>query len=207
MKCPQCGYSNEAGMRFCVECGQSLTEQTGLTSTDHKSGGTLIPGTILKSTYEIIRLLGEGGAGAVYEGRHVTLGNPIAVKVLFGHLARVTQIRERFVEEGRIQANLRHPNIVRVTDTVDEAGLVAIVMEFIQGETLHSFIQRNLSPVAPEKGVAIVLRLLSGLGLAHKNGIVHRDIKPGNIMLASRKMESCQRSAILELPRLSLKSA
>lgn len=185
MKCPQCGYSNEAGMRFCVECGQSLTEQTGIPSTDRKSGGTLIPGTILKSTYEIIRLIGEGGAGAVYEGRHVTLGNPIAVKVLFGNLARVKQIRERFVEEGRIQANLKHDNIVRVTDTVDEAGLVAIVMEFIQGETLHSFIQRNISPVAPEKGVAMILRLLSGLGLAHKNGIVHRDVKPGNIMLAS----------------------
>ena len=147
---------------------------------------SLLPaGTVLKKTYEIIRVLGEGGAGAVYEGRHIHLGNPIAIKVLFSELARMSQIRERFVEEGRIQANLRHPNLVAVNDIVEEGSLVAIVMEFVKGETLHHFIQRQTNPINIEKAAGIALRVLAGLDVAHSNSIVHRDIKPGNILLAA----------------------
>jgi len=145
----------------------------------------LAPGTSLKGTYELIRVLGEGGAGVVYEGRHVSLGNPVAVKILFSELARIAQIKDRFVEEGRIQANLRHPNLVGVNDIVEEDDLVAIVMEYIEGETLHLFIQRQRNPVSINKAVGIMLRVLAGLGIAHANGIVHRDIKPGNILLAT----------------------
>ena len=150
---------------------------------------SLLPaGTTLKQTYELIRVLGEGGAGAVYEGRHIDLGNPVAIKVLFSELARMPQIRERFVEEGRIQANLRHPNLVAVNDIVEEGSLVAIVMEYVEGETLHHFIQRQTDTIPVEKAVGIVLRVLAGLDVAHSASIVHRDIKPGNILLAATEL-------------------
>jgi serine/threonine protein kinase len=144
----------------------------------------LQPGTVLKDTYEIIRLIGEGGAGAVYEGRHVQLGHPVAIKVLFAQLARIPQIRERFIEEGRIQANLKHPNLVGVTDILEQGGTVAIVMEFIEGPSLDDFIQQSEGPISEIMAAGIILRLLSSLGLTHEHSIIHRDIKPGNIMLA-----------------------
>lgn len=184
MKCTSCATENDAGLRYCVTCGSALTSHSVAPMSDIPFDTILPSGSVLKGTYEVIRVLGEGGAGAVYEGRHIQLGHPVAVKILFAELARIPQIRERFVEEGRIQANLRHPNLVHVTDIVDEAGVVAIVMEFVRGETLHHFIQRQRDPVEIEKAVGMTLRVLSGLSMAHQNGIVHRDIKPGNILLA-----------------------
>ncbi|MCA9565380.1 MAG: serine/threonine protein kinase, partial [Myxococcales bacterium] len=168
---------------YCVACGESLSSDTS--SFGANGHDALLPkGTKLRNTYEVGLLLGEGGAGAVYRGRHVMLGHDIAIKVLFSDLARIPQIRERFIEEGRIQANLKHPNLLRVHDIVEEDKLVAIVMEYIEGETLHSFIQRHPEPAPLTKAVGIMLRLLSGLGVAHDEGIVHRDIKPGNVLLA-----------------------
>lgn len=184
MKCQSCAQPNDAGLKFCVSCGSALTSMVSL-EEEFQLDSLLAPGTFLKGTYELIRVLGEGGAGVVYEGRHVSLGNPVAVKILFSELARISQIKDRFVEEGRIQANIRHPNLVGVNDIVEEDDLVAIVMEYIEGETLHLFIQRQRNPVSINKAVGIMLRVLAGLGVAHANGIVHRDIKPGNILLAT----------------------
>jgi serine/threonine protein kinase len=185
VQCVSCGEDNDNGLRYCVACGNALTShQVGPTDALLAVDSLVPPGTVLKNTYEIVRILGEGGAGAVYEGRHVHLGHPVAIKVLFAELARIGQIRERFIAEGRIQANLRHPNLVAVSDIVDEAGLVAIVMDYVEGETLHHFIQGNREPVGVRKAVDIMLRLLAGLSLVHGKGIVHRDIKPGNVLLA-----------------------
>jgi eukaryotic-like serine/threonine-protein kinase len=183
MQCVTCGNDNDPGMRYCLACGRLLTGEPD-DARAYAGDALLAPGTVLKSTYEIIRLLGEGGAGSVYEARHVDLGHAVAVKVLFGQLARIDQVRHRFLDEGRIQANLRHPNVVSVTDVVDDGSVVAMVMELVEGETLHEYIMRQLEPMPMKRAAQIVLKLLAGLGTAHERDIVHRDIKPGNVMLA-----------------------
>ncbi|MBN1944971.1 MAG: protein kinase [Bradymonadales bacterium] len=184
MRCSNCGEHNAPGMRFCVACGTALALETGALPHPEEEPSLISPGTVLKATYEVLHPLGEGGAGVVYEGRHIDLGHPVAIKVLFGHLARNPTIRARFIEEGRIQANLRHPNVVQVHDTIEEEGRVAIVMEYIDGESLHTFIHRQRQPVPLLFAIHLALRLLAGLGTAHAAGVVHRDIKPGNILLA-----------------------
>ncbi len=190
MRCSQCGEQNDPGLRYCVACGTALgtdgqrpVPEPEKAPLPQVSIDSIQAGTVLKGTYEIVRVLGEGGAGAVYEGRHVQLGHQIAVKVLFAELARIAQIRERFLSEGRIQANFRHANLVGVSDIIEETGLVAIVMEYVEGETLHHFIQRQTRPAEMRKCVDIMLRLLAGLAVVHEQGIVHRDIKPGNVLL------------------------
>ena len=148
------------------------------------SGDILQPGTVLDQTYQIVRTLGEGGAGVVYEARHLKLGHGVAIKVLFGHLARSRSIRGRFIEEAQIQAQIRHLNLVTVTDILDgEQGTVAIVLELIKGPSLDGYIREN-HPVDQEQAVAIMRGVAAGLGFAHDQGVIHRDIKPDNVLIA-----------------------
>jgi serine/threonine protein kinase len=151
-------------------------------------------GAVIDS-YEIVRLLGEGGMGAVYEARHVTRRHAVAIKVLAPQFANHEALRRRFVEEGQIQAQFRHPNIVGVYDVIAEGPLLALVMEYVPGQTLLDFIYASQRLVDIDQGLALVQRLLAGLGYAHQKGIVHRDIKPDNVILA-------QDGALL-IPRLS----
>ncbi len=143
----------------------------------------LKPGDVLKGTYRVVKFLGEGGAGAVYQGEHIGLGHAVAVKTLFGKFVRDDQMRRRFVEEGVIQANLNHVNIVRVNDIVDEPRLVAIIMEFVGGSSLDRYIRKQPEQPDIAKMSRIFLQILEGMGHAHTHGIVHRDLKPANILL------------------------
>jgi serine/threonine protein kinase len=185
IRCKSCGHDNEHGIDFCVTCGSPLVSNPLPKSGATPGEPTLKPGTTLKGTYEIIRLLGEGGAGTVYEGKHITLGHSVAIKVLLSKYTQIRQVRDRFIEEGRIQANLKHPNLVYVSDIIEENDSVAIVMEYVEGQTLHHLIQKNRGQLNPQTCVSIILRVLTGLNVAHQNRIVHRDIKPGNILLAN----------------------
>lgn len=155
----------------------SSSADTGVTADGLKAGD------VLKNTYRIIRFLGEGGAGAVYVGEHTGLGNTVAIKTLFGKFVRDESMRRRFVEEGVIQANLNHRNIVRVTDIVDEPRLCAIIMEYVEGSSLDRFIRKAPDPPNVELMTGIFLQILDGMGHAHSHGIVHRDLKPANILL------------------------
>ena len=157
----------------------------GTTTSDHAIAGTLRPGTTIKGTYRISRFLGEGGAGAVYAAEHKSLGHAVAVKTLFGKFLRDNEMRRRFLEEAIIQANLSHPNIAKVTDVVDEGGMCAIIMEFIEGSSLDHALDSVGGSLQLESSVRVMLGLLDGMHYAHAHGVVHRDIKPANILLAS----------------------
>ena len=132
--------------------------------------------------YRIESLLGSGGMAVVYLGHDDRLHRPVAIKRLADNLAANDDLRKRFLREGRLAAGLSHPNIVQVYDTgEDDEGRPYIVMEFVDGESLAATIQRE-GPLDPERVVGIGLDCCAGLGYAHAAGLVHRDVKPHNLL-------------------------
>jgi serine/threonine protein kinase len=119
---------------------------------------------------------------SVYRVRHLALGSPHALKVLNAELAQDADLRERFLAEGRIQAQLRHPHIVAVTDIATDP-VPGLVMELIDGETLEDHVRAKAETLAITEIVEILLPVLDAVGEAHRHGIVHRDLKPSNILL------------------------
>jgi serine/threonine protein kinase len=134
------------------------------------------------ANYQITEKLGEGGMGVVYKGMDTNLGRPVAVKMLTAELAHNPEIVERFRAEARAQANLNHANLAVLYAFLVEDGTAFMVMEFVEGQTFEQMIRAG-GPIPPEKALPLFKQALSGVGAAHRMGIVHRDIKPSNIML------------------------
>src|SRR6266508_6539941 len=132
--------------------------------------------------YEIDAMLGPGGMAEVYLGTDRVLGRQIAVKVLGSQFSKDNSFVTRFRREAQSAAALNHPNVVSVFDTGSDDGTHFIVMEYVQGKTL-SEILRDGSALMPERAVEITEGVAEALAFAHRAGIVHRDGKPGNIML------------------------
>ena len=124
--------------------------------------------------------------GTVWLAEHVSLRGTHALKVLDRHLLADRRIRDRFLEEGRIQASLVHPAIVRVTDLVTD-GVAGLVMDFIDGPDLGEWIEKN-GPASPSDARIILSTLLDAIGLAHRRGIVHRDLKPANVLMREGRL-------------------
>ena len=138
------------------------------------------------SKVEIQKLLGAGGMAEVYLGQHATLNHPVAVKILHGYLTKDELFLNRFRAEAQAVAALRHPNIVQVLDFDVTDGCPYIVMELIEGPSLNDYQQALHAAgrtLAPETTARLVVSLASALDYAHERGIVHRDIKPGNVLL------------------------
>jgi serine/threonine-protein kinase len=129
--------------------------------------------------YEVLRLLGSGGMGTVYEARDPVLERRVAVKVLSAELARQQELRERFLREAQAAGRLRHPNIVQVYDVGESNGRLFLAMEFVAGSDLERVIQDV--PLSIEWKLDLLRQICDGLGHAHKHGVVHRDVKPANI--------------------------
>src|SRR3982751_547932 len=144
---------------------------------------TLPPGTTL-GKYNIIRLLGAGGMGAVYEATHIEIGKKVAIKVLSPLIAAVPGARARFLREAQLTSRVRHPHIVDVADMGSDAGSTYLVMEFLHGEDLAQRLER-LGRVGVEELADIMLPVCSAVAAAHAAGITHRDLKPQNIFLAA----------------------
>jgi len=142
-------------------------------------------GTVLADKYEITGWLGEGGMGAVYQGRHLGLGRPVAIKTLLPELVGSTEMLGRFQQEARAASAIGHPHIVNVFDLGQtDDGTMFQVMELLEGEPLSALLQRS-APLAIPVAVAIADQILGALIAAHKLGIVHRDLKPDNIFLCA----------------------
>ncbi|MEL6343213.1 MAG: serine/threonine-protein kinase [Myxococcota bacterium] len=134
--------------------------------------------------YEVVRLLGSGAMASVYEVRHTSLHSRHAIKVLNAELATRAGLRNRFLSEGRIQAQLRHPNIVPVTDIVTDP-VPGLVMEFVEGGSLDGRIH-NQGPITdPTDVMTLFVPILDAVGMAHEAGVVHRDLKPENILMGT----------------------
>jgi len=138
----------------------------------------LAPGTCI-DRYTVEARLGAGGMGTVYRVRHRDLGSLHALKIL--HHASPA-LRDRLVQEGRLQGSLQHPGVLRVTDLVQVEGLPALVLEYVEGETLADRIRGGGVP--PQDRDGLIQRLLDGVAAAHRHGLIHRDLKPENVLLA-----------------------
>ena len=145
--------------------------------------------------YTIVRRIGSGGMGTVYQANHERMGRTVAIKVLRPELAVQPQTMERFVREIRAVAKLSHPNVVAAYDSREENGMAYLVTEFIEGVNLSTLVKQR-GPLPGEEAVQYVLQAAAGLQYAHEQGIVHRDIKPANLMLAE--------SAIIKILDLGL---
>lgn len=141
------------------------------------------PGELVGSKYRIVRVIGEGGMGAVYEARHELLGAPVALKFLHRELAERPGLAARFLQEARVSATVQSPHVARVTDVdTSQDGEPYLVMELLSGESLQKLLDRQ-RVLNPDQAIDFTLQILAGLEAAHARGIVHRDLKPDNVFI------------------------
>jgi beta-lactam-binding protein with PASTA domain/aminoglycoside phosphotransferase (APT) family kinase protein len=138
---------------------------------------------VFTERYQIVRHVARGGMAEVYLAHDLLLDRPVALKVLFPEFASDRSFVERFRREARAAANLNHPNIVSIYDWGEEAGTYFIVMEYVDGRTLRDVIRAD-GPLHPVRAAEIGADIAGALAFAHRNGVIHRDVKPGNVMIA-----------------------
>jgi tetratricopeptide (TPR) repeat protein len=141
----------------------------------------LQPGTVLGSRYQILEILGEGGMGAVYKARDIELDRIIALKVIRPELASNPEILQRFKQELILARQVTDRNVIRIFDLGEADGIRFITMEYVEGESLYQILRRQ-GKVEVQEAVGIMKQMLRGLHAAHREGVIHRDLKPGNIM-------------------------
>jgi serine/threonine protein kinase len=175
--CPACGARYPADFRVCPRDATPLE--------DAPSDEDPLVGQLLDGNYEVVRVIGEGGMGRVYEARHTRLHTKrFAVKLLHHELAREPEVVTRFQREAEAASVLTHPNVVGVFDVNTSAdGRPYIVAELLEGEELGKYLER-LGKLPVAEAVHIVRQVCHALGAAHTAGIVHRDVKPENVFLA-----------------------
>jgi serine/threonine-protein kinase len=183
LQCPKCAKVLTDETNFCPACGEDLR---GLTPT----ADTLsVPwaGKVIDGRYRLREKLGEGGMGAVYKVEHVRIGKILALKVLRPDLQRDKRVVSRFHQEARLVSKLSHPNTIQVFDFGElEDGSLYIAMEYLAGRDL-AWTLRAHGPMDEERAVHIGIQVLSSLAEAHEHGIVHRDVKPANVMVVKGK--------------------
>ena len=168
--CPRCeeAFADDAG--FCPFDGQALAR-----SADPFLGRTL------SARYRLVRRLGSGGMAVVYLARHVIIERLSAIKILRQDLAMNPAHRERFLREARAVNRINHPNIVQITDFGEDSGLTFLVMEYFDGEPLTLALGEG--PMPPRRAVRIAAQIAAALGRAHELGVIHRDLKPDNVLV------------------------
>jgi serine/threonine protein kinase len=134
------------------------------------------------ASYEMVSELGRGGMAVVYRARDVRLGRWVALKVLGEDLARDEAFRRRFIRESRAAAAVDHPNIIPIFDAGEANGVLFIAMRYVGGQDVHSLLNRT-GPLPPARATGIVAQVASALDAAHARGLVHRDVKPANMLL------------------------
>ena len=137
-------------------------------------------GTIFAG-YRIDALLGRGGMSEVYRAEHPKLGNAVALKILAADLARDELFRERFIRESRMAASLDHPNVIPIMDAGEEDGTPYIAMRYVAGPDLGELLEQG--PLSSEHAVSILGQVAGALDAAHDRGLIHRDVKPGNVLI------------------------
>ena len=131
--------------------------------------------------YEILASIGAGGMGEVYRARDTRLDRTVAIKILPEHISGKPQARERFEREARAVSSLNHPHICTLHDVGHQDGIDYLVMEYLEGETLAHRLKKG--PLSPGQALQYAIQITDALASAHRHGVIHRDLKPGNIIL------------------------
>jgi len=186
VKCPKCHADNPVTKQFCADCGTQLIPSDGPSASntltlETKSEG-LTRGTVFAGRYEILEELGRGGMGKVYRVYDRKLEEEVALKLIRPEIAADGKIIERFRHEIKISRKITHRSVCRMHDLGEAEGTSFITMEYVRGEDLKSLLHRTKTlPVGT--AVSIARQVAEGLSEAHGMGVVHRDLKPGNIMI------------------------
>jgi len=208
LKCPACGakynvagYDPKKHHLTCKACAAPLevAEQIVTTTADHniakpaaepqtkRSNKTTSVSRVIREGdvvggYRIEKLIGQGGMSRIYLARQVSLDRPVAVKVLPPYLADEAKLINRFLKEARALAQLEHPNVVHILDLGRARNQFYMVMQYINGESIAEILTKR-GPIDPVQSAYVIKMVASALDYAHKHDILHRDIKPGNIMV------------------------
>ena len=196
MVCPQCSFENPDTSVQCAKCttplplsdqtlatagqGWSVPDAAGVVSS--AAIVQLGPGSEIGNRYEIVRLLGQGGMGAVYQAHDRELDRQVAIKVIRADMAANPEILRRFKQELILARQITHKNVIRIFDLGQADGIKFITMEYIEGENLQGVLRRK-KKLEPAEAANIMAQVCRALEAAHAEGVIHRDLKPQNIML------------------------
>lgn len=189
--CDHCATELPDAARFCFVCGRDVVPATVVSSREHRAPDAIsrLRERLAKSLggrYQLRELLGAGGMGVVFLADDVSLGRPVAIKVLPTELSSDKNIVARFRREAKTAANLDHPGIIPVLSVESDADLHYFVMKFVAGQTLEGTLRDGPLPVP--LAVQVLREAATALGYAHRHGVVHRDVKPANIMLEDERV-------------------
>lgn len=201
MQCPVCAVQNPAAASKCEKChtafpghaSQETLNEGGVPQDWTAAGSSKISspaadsdtfdiGTVLAGRYEILKLIGRGGMGAVYKARDTELDRLVALKLIRPELARNPEILRRFKQELILARQVTHKNVIRIFDLGQSDGIKFITMDFVEGQDLHQLLLER-GKLAPEQAARIMLQICRALEAAHSEGVIHRDLKPQNVML------------------------
>jgi eukaryotic-like serine/threonine-protein kinase len=201
MECPVCAAQNPTAASMCGECHTPLPGQAsqetlieGGAPQDWTAAGsskisapaadsnTLDIGTALAGRYEILKLIGRGGMGAVYKARDTELDRIVALKLIRPEFAKNPEILRRFKQELILARQVTHKNVIRIFDLGQSDGIKFITMDFVEGQDLRQLLLER-GKLAPEQAARIMLQICRALEAAHAEGVIHRDLKPQNVML------------------------
>lgn len=196
--CPRCGTTISSGSLFCPKCASAVdtdatqvisdatvvieTGQSAPPQESDASFNSIAPGHLIGGRYEIIRLLGEGGMGNVYEARDREVDRIVAFKIIRPEMASNPNILRMFKQELVLARQVTHRNVIRIFDLGTADGLRFITMQLVEGRDLKSLLEMK-GKVDPKEAASIMAQVCEGLEAAHRENVVHRDLKPQNIML------------------------
>ena len=200
IQCPVCANENPESAWECGQCHTLLSGAGSAVTLDHGTpeefsvalspetaarlpdADTLQPGTVLAGRYEILQLIGQGGMGAVYKARDKELDRTVALKTIRPNLAKNADTLRRFKQELILARQITHKNVIRIHDLGQSDGIKFITMDFVEGRDLRSIVDER-GKFEPREAAMIMLQICRALEAAHSERVIHRDLKPQNIML------------------------
>lgn len=179
-QCPACGTSVEEGLRFCTNCGIMLQIKAAQT-------GEILLGRTIANNFHLDEVIASGAMGTIFKAQQLSLGKTVVIKLLHRQMLDDPTLSMRFRREARAASRLNHPNCIQIIDFGEmDDGRLYIAMEYVDGVNLGELLHRD-HPLEPQRVIHILKQVCLALDEAHANGVLHRDLKPDNIVVGDRR--------------------